>query len=155
MKLEDQILEIANAHLSDPSHFVVEVDISKSKGPKKVKILLDGDEGVNIDDCADLSRAVSNEIEEKELIETAYTMEVSSPGIDYPLSSVRQYKKNIGRKLKIQLTDDKELKGELKHVADDVITIATSKGKGKNKEKEEVEIPLSNIKKTIVQISFK
>lgn len=155
MKLEDQILEVANNNLSDPSHFIVDIDISKGKGPKKVKILLDGDEGVNIDDCADLSRAVSNEIEEKNLIDTAYTLEVSSPGIDFPLTTERQYKKNIGRKVKVQLHDDKELKGELKQVANDVITVTAAKGKGKNKEREEVEIPLSNIKKTIVQISFK
>ncbi|MTI21078.1 ribosome maturation factor RimP [Fulvivirga sp. RKSG066] len=153
--LKDQILEIANRHLSDESHFLVDVIISSKKGPNKVLILLDGDEGVNIDDCADLSRAVSNEIEESNLISDAYRIEVSSPGVDFPLSMDRQFQKNIGRTVKVSLDDGKDVKGELKAYDDKSLTLEVTKGKGKKKEVEEVTLPLLNIKKTIVQISFK
>jgi len=153
--VKEQILEIANKHLSDESHFIVDVVISAKKGPNKVLVLLDGDEGVNIDDCADLSRAVSHEIEEKGIIDDAYRLEVSSPGVDFPLTMDRQYKKNIGRVVKASLHDGQTIKGELKSYDDKSLTIETAKGKGKKKETEAVEIPLLNIKKTIVQISFK
>lgn len=155
MNLEDKIKEIANKHLADESHFVVDVNISTRKGPSKVLVLLDGDEGVNIDHCADLSRAISNELEEDDIMESAYTLEVSSPGVDYPLSIDRQFQKNIGREVKVTLEDGKDVKGELKAYSDKSITLEKVKGKGKKKEIEEIEIPLQSIKKTIVQISFK
>lgn len=153
--LKDQILEIANRHLKDEKHFIVDVVISAKKGPNKVSVFLDGDDGVNIDDCADLSRAISTEIEEGNLIEDAYRIEVSSPGVDFPLTLERQYKKNIGRNVKVTLNEGKDVKGELKAYDDKKITLEVTKGNGKKKETEEVEIPLLNIKKTIVQISFK
>ncbi len=155
MNLEDKIKEIANKHLADDSHFVVDVNISTRKGPSKVLVLLDGDEGVNIDHCADLSRAISNELEEQDIMESAYTLEVSSPGVDYPLTLGRQFQKNIGRQVKVTREDGKDIKGELKAYSDKSITLGKEKGKGKKKEIEELEIPLQDIKKTIVQISFK
>ncbi|MEP2773181.1 MAG: ribosome assembly cofactor RimP [Fulvivirga sp.] len=155
MNLEDKIKEIANKHLADKSHFVVDVNISTRKGPSKVLVLLDGDEGVNIDDCADLSRAISAELEENDTMESAYTLEVSSPGVDYPLTLGRQFQKNIGRQVKVTKEDGKDIKGELKAYNDKSITLQKEKGKGKKKEIEEIEIPLQDIKKTIVQISFK
>jgi len=153
--LKDQILEIANRHLTDEKHFIVDVVISSKKGPNKVSVFLDGDDGVNIDDCADLSRAISIEIEENNLIADAYRIEVSSPGVDFPLTLDRQYKKNIGRNVKVTLNEGKDIKGELKAYDNNKITLEITKGKGKKKETEVVEIPLLNIKKTIVQISFK
>lgn len=155
MNLEDKIKEIANKHLAEESHFVVDVNISTRKGPSKVLVLLDGDEGVNIDDCADLSRAISAELEENETMESAYTLEVSSPGVDYPLTLGRQFQKNIGRQVKVTQEDGKDIKGELKAYSDKSVTLEKEKGKGKKKEIEEIEIPLQDIKKTIVQISFK
>lgn len=153
--LRDHIEKIANTHLSDASHFIVEVIISSAKGPKKVLILLDGDQGVNIDDCADLSRAVGHEIEEKNLIEDAFRLEVSSPGVDYPLKTLRQYIKNIDRQVKITPHEGKALNGILKAVKDDKVVLLQEMKKGKMTEHKEVEIPLSEINKTIVQISFK
>ncbi len=155
MNLEENIKEIANKHLADESHFVVDVNISTRKGPSKVLVLLDGDEGVNIDDCADLSRAISAELEENDIMESAYTLEVSSPGVDYPLSMGRQFQKNIGREVKVTLNNGKDTKGKLKAYTDKSITLEKEKGKGKKKETEELEIALQDIKKTIVQISFK
>jgi len=154
-KLKEQLLEISSSHLSDPNHFVVDVVISSTKGPKKVLILVDGDNGVNIDDCADLSRAIGQEVEEKNLIDSAYRLEVSSPGVDYPLQVDRQFKKNIGRTVKVTTNEGKTIKGEMKAFDENELLLETLKGKGKKKEINEVKIPRSEIKKTIVQISFK
>ncbi|MDX1628034.1 MAG: ribosome maturation factor RimP [Fulvivirga sp.] len=155
MELRDQVHKIAQDQLADDSHFIVDVTVSKSKGPKKVAVLLDGDQGVTIDDCANLSRSVSAQLEAEDLIDGAYTLEVSSPGVDFPLQSERQYKKNVGRQLKVTLEEGKPVKGRLESYNDTHITLTQEKGKGKKKETKTVEIPLENIKKTIVQISFK
>lgn len=155
MDLKEQITEIAKKHLKDESHYLVDVEISSGKGPKKVLVLLDGDNGVSIDDCADLSRAIGAEIEEDQIIEEAYRLEVSSPGIDYPMQSVRQYKKSIGRKVKVSFLEGKDVIGILKDATEERIVVDQEVKKGKKIEYKEVEIPKSDINKTIVQISFK
>ena len=116
---------------------------------------MDGDNGVTIDDCVKLSRAVGNYLEEEEVMDTKYTLEVSSPGIDIPLSSLRQYRKNIGRRLKISLAEGKDVKGILKEVDENELLLDKEVKKGKKITYEPVKLAFSEINKTIVQVSFK
>ncbi|MEL7004957.1 MAG: ribosome maturation factor RimP [Bacteroidota bacterium] len=155
MELKERIEALVAEYISEDAHFLVDIVISSKKGPSKILILIDGDDGVNIDDCAALSRSVGYQLEEQELLDSKYTLEVSSPGVDYPLKSIRQYKKNVGREVKITLTSGEELIGVLKLIDTDLIVLDKKVKKGKKVTLEEVEIPLQNIKKTIVQISFK
>ncbi|GAB3653822.1 ribosome maturation factor RimP [Echinicola sediminis] len=156
MSLKQTIEEIVTKHLPDESHFVVDVSISE-KGPKqKVSILIDADQGLNIDACALVSRAVGEEIEAKEIMENAYVLEVSSPGLDFPLSGRRQYQKNIGRKLQVSLENGDKMEGQLVSVEPSSITIKV-KQKEKGKKATEVDTPVAfeQIKKSIVLVSFK
>lgn len=155
MDLKDSIKALAEDNLTDNSHFVVDVVLSDSAGPRKVLILLDGDNGVTIDDCVSLSRKVGHILEEEEMIASAYRLEVSSPGVDYPLVLARQFAKNVGRTVRVVKNDGKELKGVLLKADDSILTINKEIKKGKRIHREEVEIPLSEIEKTIVQVSFK
>ncbi|MCA6079019.1 ribosome maturation factor RimP [Fulvivirga sedimenti] len=155
MSVDQKIRELCESLLSDASHFIVEVDVSSSGSRSKVKVLLDGDNGVTIDDCASMSRQLGSILEEQEVLDGAYTLEVSSPGVDYPLSSERQYRKNIGRNLKIRRSDSKEIKGKLISAGKDGIEISYTSGKGKDKKEVQEEIPYKEIEKAIVQISFK
>ncbi len=156
MSLKQTITEIVDKHLPDESHFVVDVIIS-SGGPKqKLSVLIDADGGLRIDTCAQVSRAVGEELEAKELIENAYVLEVSSPGIDHPLTSLRQYRKNIGRNLKITLEEGGSLEGELVAVDTSSLTLKVKqKEKGKKATEQEMPIALEHIKKSIVLVSFK
>ena len=155
MDLKDKIIALAQENLTNESHFLVDVIISANKGPRKVLILVDGDEGINIDDCAALSRKVGFQLEEDDTIEDKYTLEVSSTGVDFPLTLNRQYKKNVGRGLKITTSDNNVISGNLLSVNDDIIIIDKEIKKGKKKEYEKVEMPFSDISKAIVQVSFK
>lgn len=156
MEIRRELEKIVLDNLDNDSLFLVDVGISANKGPKKVKVLIDGDEGLNIDHCAQVSRRMAEAIEKKELIKDAFTLEVSSPGLDYPLKFKRQYLKNIGRKLKVLLNNDIEKKGELIKVgSDSIIVKAEQKGKNRKIECVETEIYFSDIKKTNVLISFK
>ncbi|MFC4870331.1 ribosome maturation factor RimP [Negadavirga shengliensis] len=156
MNLKQTIEEIVEKHLPDDSHFIVEIQI-KDKGPKKVlNILIDGDQGVNIESCAAVSRAVGEELEAKQLIDGAYVMEVSSPGLDYPLGSRRQYQKNVGRSMRVHLQDGKELEGKLAKVGQtEIVLLVKKKEKGKKAAEEEVSVAFEQIKKSIVLVSFK
>lgn len=154
--IKEKITKRAGELITDDQYFLVDVVISGST-KTKISVLIDGDQGVDIDYCASISRQLAASIEEHEWIDTAYVLEVSSPGIDYPLASVRQYVKNIGRRLKVQPMEGSELKGELLQVNDQAITIkAEIKEKGSKKTKEEeTTISLADIKKAQVLVSFK
>lgn len=156
MSLKNTIEEIVEKHLPDEKHFIVEIQLTESLSKPQLKILVDADHGMNIDTCAYISRHVGEEIEAKELLAEAYVLEVSSPGVDYPLNSRRQYLKNVGRNLKVTLTDGKEIEGELLIVSPSSINMkVVKKEKGKKATEEELEIPLEEIKKSIVLVSFK
>ncbi|TDQ13774.1 ribosome maturation factor RimP [Algoriphagus boseongensis] len=154
--LKQAIEELVEKHLPDESHFLVEVKMEDKAGKTRLLILIDADQGVTIDSCALVSRAVSEELEGNEMIDQAYLLEVSSPGLDYPLSSKRQYQKNIGRDLKVFLNTGAELSGKLLEIQDAAVKLLVKKKeKGKKATEEELLIPIEEIKKSIVQVSFK
>ncbi len=155
MDLQKKLEKIVESNIDNEAHFLVDVSIFGNKGKKKVKILLDGDEGVSVDDCSRLSRKVSDIIEEEGVIEAAYILEVSSPGVDYHLKFKRQYTKNIGRRLKVVLSDGGEQKGELLEVKEDTILVKAEKKNKKKIDYSEVEIAFDDINKTNVLVSFK
>ena len=103
MELKEHITKLAQEFLPDDSYYLVEVVIKGSEARQKVLVLIDGDNGVNIDVCASISRQIGHNLEETETIAKAYTLEVSSPGVDHPLLSIRQYQGRIGKRLKITL----------------------------------------------------
>ena len=154
MDVVEEIRNIAAGNLS-PDKFVVEVLISGKKIPKRVLVIVDGDRGVTIDDCAELSRALSKNLDERALFgDENYLLEVSTPGLDHPLKLKRQYYKNTGRSLKVT-TKERVVEGKLKEVTDDKIVLMLETGTGKKKEISETEIPFSEIDKTFVLVSFK
>lgn len=156
MNVKESIEEIVLKHLPDESHFVVDVQVLEKSSKTSVKILIDADQGLNIDTCAIVSRAVGEEIEAKDILSDAYVLEVSSPGLDFPLNSKRQYLKNIGRSLKISLIDGKEIQGELMAVETFGLQLKVKvKEKGKKAVEEEMTLPFEQIKKSIVLVSFK
>lgn len=135
--------------------FVVDVLVSSKHGPRKITVIVDGDEGMGIDDCADISRSLSKYLDESGLVqEDNYLLEVSTPGLDQPLKMKRQYRKNIGRSLKVKLKE-RTTEGKLTEVTDDNIVIVEERGSGKKKELTNVSIPFSDIEKAFVMISFK
>lgn len=119
--------------LLEPTQFLVEVSLKPSTGEQKLLIVMDDDNGMNIDYCGVISRAVGNYIEENELIEDAYRLEVTSAGLDQPFLLVRQYKKNVGREVFVLKTDNTELQGELLAADEEKIEIQPSPKKKKNK----------------------
>jgi ribosome maturation factor RimP len=155
-ELKQAVLAIVEKHLPDESHFVVEVKMEEKAGSTRLLILIDADQGITIDACATVSRKVAEELEAMDLIGQAYILEVSSPGLDYPLTSVRQYLKNLGRELKVSLVSGEDIQGKLMQAGDSELQLLVKKKeKGKKATEEEVTIPFETIKKSIVQVSFK
>jgi ribosome maturation factor RimP len=155
-RLSQEIESLVLKNLPDESHFIVDIKMEEKSGKMRLLILIDADQGVTIDTCAKVSRSISEELESSDLIEDAFILEVSSPGLDFPLSSARQYRKNIDRDLKVLLNTGSEVSGKLIEVLEDSIKLLVrKKEKGKKATEEEMLLPFTEIKKSIVQVSFK
>ncbi|OAQ38539.1 ribosome assembly cofactor RimP [Pedobacter psychrophilus] len=154
MSVEKRIRELIAEKLADrPDLFVVEIKIVNNKN---VTILLDGDNGVGIHDCALVSRHVGFHLEEENLIDNAYTLEVGSPGLDTPLTLDRQFQKNIGRLLEIKLKEGKQTEGKLLAADENSLTIMeVVKEKGKKSKEAEKNINKDEITEVKVGVSFK
>lgn len=144
--LEDALLERNDLFLID---FSIDSE-------NHIKIILDGDQGVLVEDCMFVSRVIENNIDREE---HDFSLEVMSAGAASPLTHKRQYKKNIDRTLSVKTNSD-EIEGLLTEATDDVITLKWKVrepkpvGKGKITVQKEVNIPYENIVEAKVMIKF-
>jgi ribosome maturation factor RimP len=154
MQVEKRVKELIEEKIADrPELFLVDIKMLPNN---KLIIHVDGDEGINIQDCAAISRHVGFHLEEENVLDKAYNLEVSSPGIGEPLKLNRQYIKNIGREVSVKLEGGEVKEGKLLAVDDDGIVIeAKVKIKGKKAELVETGIAFKSITETKVLISFK
>lgn len=156
MDVKSFIEGVARKYLAErPDLFLVDVVVSGSNKKSKVLVLVDGDEGITIDECAKLSRKVSGELEEKDIMEGAYRLEVSSPGVEFPLKYQRQYPKHIGRKVKVKLNEGTDKIGRLLEVGDGFIRLDEEIKEGKKTTQQEIQINQDDIKDMTVLVSFK
>ena len=156
MTLAEQLQKIeslVNEVLKEESQFFL-VSL-RIKPTNNVRLYLDGDAGLPIEKCVYFNRKIYKLLEEAQLFpEGDFSLEVSSPGIDEPLKSHRQYIKNIGRPVEVVFKDETKKTGKLLHVADADFILEEEMGKGKKKTVQQTVIPFENIKTTTVQIQF-
>lgn len=125
------------------------------KPTNNIKVFLDADNGLSIDKCVKLNRAMYRIIEEKAWYPDGnFSLEVSSPGVDEPLKLIRQYKKNIGRSVSVKLNDETIEEGKLIAVSDNSIQIAYTSGKNKKAVILQKEIAFEQIKQVTIIIAF-
>ncbi len=126
--VENKVFEILKNY---QDLFLIDLKVNLNNN---IKLIIDGDNGVSLKDCANVSRDIENNIDGEKF---NFSIEVSSSGIGTPLISNRQYKKNVGRKIEVYTDQAKPIVGELTRVNDDSFTIEWSQreskpiGKGK------------------------
>lgn len=152
MKEQEKISAMIHEIMEDPSLFLVDLKVSEGK-VNKVTVMLDKDNGITIDECAIVSRKLAERIEAENMFESAYTLEVTSPGLDEPLKLKRQYINNKGRQLSVMKNSGEIVKGELEDIKEDSILLKIQDKKKKTIEN--MEIAFEDIKKTNVLVSFR
>lgn len=154
MQVEERVKKLVEEKIADKKDlFLVDVRMLPNN---KLIIEVDGDEGISIQECVEISRYVGFQLEEENAIEVAYNLEVSSPGVGEPLKLERQYIKNIGRNLAIKVKDGLKKEGKLLEVKPTALLIEeTIKQKGKKATIANTEINLNEIAETTVLVSFK
>lgn len=127
---EARIQAFAEEVIAGTPLYVVEVRVRGRKGSQVVEIYIDGDEGVTVDQLAQVSREVGFLLEVEDAIKGKYNLNVSSPGVDRPLVLPRQYKKNLGRDLKVVVRSDdasQTYQGTLVEADEDAIVLQDKK----------------------------
>ena len=153
--IKDIVEKLLNEALAEkPYLFLIELKIGSGN---QIVVTIDGDEGVNLQDCIDISRAIEHNIDKEE---HDFSLEVASAGATEPIVLPRQYLKNIGRKLKVTTHDGEKIEADLVEVSDQGISLKWKArepkpvGKGKHTVEKQAVIEFTNIKEAVAVITF-
>lgn len=129
---EKKVLAILEPILEEKALELADLEFVKEGPNWYLRVYIDKDGGVTIEDCENVSRILEKKLDETDPIEQAYILEVSSPGIDRPLKKPEHFEKYIGEIIDIKLykplEGKKEYQGELKQFDNGVITIIEEDG---------------------------
>lgn len=151
----EKIQNLVNEALAEnPELFLIKLELLADN---KIYVEIDGDKGVSLKECIRISRAVEHNLDRDT---EDFSIEVTSPDISKPLQDIRQYKKNIGRVLKVKTETNKEIEGTLKEITPNTAILQWKArepkpvGKGKVTVTHTKEIPFTNILEAKVKIIF-
>ena len=151
MSIKDQISELVTPAVSDQGFYLEDVHVATPGSHRIVTCIVDGDASLNLDQVTTVSRVISELLDEAPFMgETPFTLEVTSPGVDRPLTQPRHFAKNIDRLLKIVKLDGSEVTGRILSNTDQDVTLTVTV----KKEIIEQTVSLSEIKRAVVEIEF-
>ncbi|SYZ73372.1 putative Ribosome maturation factor RimP [Candidatus Zixiibacteriota bacterium] len=121
MELKAKIEELITASLTEEGFELVEIKIAQFRKSNRLQIYVASDTGVKIDDCARVSRTIGPLIDASGLFPHGYSLEVSSPGLDRPLMTIKDFRRRIGERVQISFNDPAaaNVAGELTAVDED------------------------------------
>lgn len=151
MALKDQISELITPALQQAGYFLEDVNLVTPGNHRIVTVIVDGESALNLDQVTVASKLVSELMDEATFMgETPFTLEVTSPGIDRPLTLPRHFAKNVTRLLKVTKTDGIVVTGRITSNTDSDVTLSVVE----KKETKEVVVALADIKRAVVEIEF-
>ena len=151
MALKDQISELVTPAVLDQGFYLEDVHVATPGNHRIVTCIVDGDVSLNLDQVTSVSRVISELLDEAAFMgETPFTLEVTSPGVDRPLTQPRHFAKNVDRLLKIIKLDGSEVTGRIVSNTDQDVTLTVAV----KKEVTDQTISLSDIKRAVVEIEF-
>ena len=151
MALKDQISELVTPAVSDLGFYLEDVHIATPGNHRIVTCIVDGDASLTLDQVTTVSRVISELLDEAAFMgETPFTLEVTSPGVDRPLTQPRHFAKNVDRLLKVIKLDGSEITGRILSNTDRDVTLTVTI----KKETTEQTVLLSDIKRAVVEIEF-
>lgn len=153
--LKEQVLQLLNQALDkNKSLFLIDFKIT---GGNQIRVIIDGDQGVTVNDCIAVSREIEHNLDRDAL---DFSLDVASAGVSEPLTEIRQYIKNVGRNLKVTTSEREVIEGKLSAADNEVITLNWKArepkpiGKGKITVNKEAILPYSTIVEAKVMIKF-
>lgn len=150
--IKKKISELANSTADEYGVQVVDVELAGSLRRPTVRVFIDKENGVTLDDCEKFSRALAAILDVEDPIQTSYILEVSSPGLDRPLKAVEDFEGNIGKLVRIitkeSINKQNFFVGRIMEVKNDKVRLSIDN-------KIEIDIPFDQISKARLEIEFK
>lgn len=140
-EIKSKVMEISEKIATNLGYEIVDVEYKQGEKSDLLSIFIFHEKGIDIDDCSKISGEIELELDKLDLIKNHYYLEVSSPGIDRPIKTESDFRRNLGKEVEVKLyapiNKVKEFEGILKDYSKDFVTIET--------ENENIEVPLKSI----------
>jgi len=147
---QTQVIELLGGEFARAGYEIEDVVIDTRARPPRISVIADGDTALDLDTIAALSRSASALLDCLDGIRDRYVLEVSSPGVDRPLTSAKHFRRARGRKVELALSDGSQLTGRVGETREDTIALVVREGR----EWAVRQIPLVEIVKAVVQVEF-
>ena len=147
---QTQVIELLGGEFARAGYEIEDVVIDSRARPPRITVIADGDNALDLDTIATLSRSASALLDSLDSIQDRYVLEVSSPGVDRPLTSEKHFRRARGRKVDMVLSDGSQLTGRVGETRDQTIALVIRDGRDWKMR----EIPLADVVKAVVQVEF-
>ena len=143
----DRVMAITEPVVTEAGYDLEDLTVMAAGRRRQVRVIISSDHGVDLDEAAAVSRAVSEALDDSGAMgEIPYVLEVTSPGVDRPLTLPRHWRRARTRLVKIVLTDETSITGRVVSFDDAEVTLSV--------EETAVVVPFTTIEKAIVQVEF-
>lgn len=151
MPTQERVSDLATELVARRGYDLEGVQILPAGKDTTLRILIDADRGVDLDVIAELSNEISAALDDADVMgATPYTLEVTTPGIDRPLTEERHWRRARGRKVRVGLADGRSLDGRVGALEDGAVTLVVPG----RREPEVVSVALADVRKAVVQVEF-
>ncbi|GFG76439.1 ribosome maturation factor RimP [Mycobacterium botniense] len=147
---QTQVIELLGGEFARAGYDIEEVVIDTRARPPRITVIADGDTALDVDTIAALSRSASELLDSLGSIRRHYILEVSSPGVQRPLTTGKHFRRARGRKVELSLSDGSQLSGRVGETRGDTVALVVRAGRDWTIR----HIPLDTITKAVVQVEF-
>ncbi|MEO3757413.1 ribosome maturation factor RimP [Mycobacterium sp. B14F4] len=149
---QEQVIELLDDQFARAGYEIEDVIVDAAARPPRITVVADADGGLDLDAIAELSRSASMLLDEVDTGAAPYVLEVTSPGVDRPLTTEKHYRRARGRKVELTLSDGSQVSGRLGEIHGGLVRLVVREGRQPNFTVRE--FPLDGIIKAIVQVDF-
>jgi ribosome maturation factor RimP len=147
---QTQVIELLDGEFARAGYEIEDVVIDQRSQPPRITVIADGDTALDLDTVAELSRSAAGLLDADRDIGGAYVLEVSSPGVDRPLTSEKHFRRARGRKVELALTDGSQITGRVGEIRDGTVNVVVRNGRDWTVRS----IALDGVAKAVVQVEF-
>ena len=151
---QEQVIELLDGEFARAGYEIEDVVVDATARPPRIIVIADGDEPLDLDTIASLSRrssALLDDLDDASARSTGYVLEISSPGVDRPLTSEKHFRRARGRKAELTLSDGSTVTGRVGEIREGLLRLVV---RSKQSDWTALEIPMGKITKAIVQVEF-
>jgi ribosome maturation factor RimP len=149
---QKQVIELLDGEFARAGYEIEDVVIDAAARPARITVVADGDEPLDLDSIASLSRSASELLDRVDATAAPYVLEVTSPGVDRPLTTEKHYRRARGRKVEMTLSDGSQLTGRIGEIHGGTVRLVVRDGGKANFSVRE--LPLDGVAKAVVQVEF-